>query len=355
MAGTITICLTQRPDAAGGKLHFYRAGTVSTPQNAYYDSGLTLPLANPYTLDEDGNIPFFFLADGSIKITLIDQHGNNLLSQDNIPVIGSSSGGGGGGTVDPTTVWQTGDLKPRYDTGDHDGWVPANGESIGSATSGATGKASSACESLFLLLYADPNLSVFGGRGGLSAADAWAANKNIATPDIRGRVLAGLDDMGNSAAGRLTVTHFGTSAIVLGATGGAESKTLLTANLPAYTPAGTLAVTAAGTVSAITPAGSVGGTIATTIPVYNNTSVAGSTVTNAVALANSGNASAGLMSVTTGGGASTPSLTFTGTQTTPTFTNSGSSGTFTGTAQGGVSTPFDKTQPTLLVTYYIKL
>ncbi len=61
-------------------------------------------------------------------------------------------------------------------------------------------------------------------------------------PDLRGRVIAGKDDMGGSAASRLTSSFFGTSAAALGAVGGGESKTLLTANLPPYTPAGSISV-----------------------------------------------------------------------------------------------------------------
>jgi microcystin-dependent protein len=53
-------------------------------------------------------------------------------------------------------------------------------------------------------------------------------------PDLRGRVLAGKDDMGGSAASRLTSTYFGTSAAALGAVGGGESHTLSTAEIPAH-------------------------------------------------------------------------------------------------------------------------
>lgn len=51
-------------------------------------------------------------------------------------------------------------------------------------------------------------------------------------PDFRGRVLAGKDDMGGSAASRLTSAYFGTSAAALGAVGGGESQTLTLAQLP---------------------------------------------------------------------------------------------------------------------------
>jgi len=56
-------------------------------------------------------------------------------------------------------------------------------------------------------------------------------------PDLRGRVLAGKDDMGGTGAGRLTPSWFGASAATLGATGGSESHTLTTAEIPSHTHA----------------------------------------------------------------------------------------------------------------------
>lgn len=55
-------------------------------------------------------------------------------------------------------------------------------------------------------------------------------------PDLRGRVVAGKDDMGGSAASRLTSSYFGTSAASLGASGGAESLTLTASQLPSSIP-----------------------------------------------------------------------------------------------------------------------
>jgi hypothetical protein len=70
-------------------------------------------------------------------------------------------------------------------------------------------------------------------RGASSAAD-WAANKTITSPDFRGCALAGLDDMGNTAAGRLTAAYFGTAATVLGAVGGGESIAPTVAQMPPH-------------------------------------------------------------------------------------------------------------------------
>jgi microcystin-dependent protein len=53
-------------------------------------------------------------------------------------------------------------------------------------------------------------------------------------PDIRGRVVAGQDDMGGSSANRLTGLSGGVNGDTLGATGGAETHTLVTAEVPSH-------------------------------------------------------------------------------------------------------------------------
>ncbi len=55
-------------------------------------------------------------------------------------------------------------------------------------------------------------------------------------PDCRGRVIAGVDNMGGSAASRLTSTYFGANASNLGAVGGNEKETIANGNLPANIP-----------------------------------------------------------------------------------------------------------------------
>jgi len=314
MAGTISLSMTQQLDQfgnplAGGHLYTIQAGTVSTPQNSYQDSALTLPWPNPIILSASGRLPQFFLADGNIKIRLTDVNGVEILVADGLVVTGASSGGGGGAVVDATTILATGDIKVRYGTGILAGFVRCNARTIGSATSGASERANADTQALFEYLWnTDTNLVVSTGRGASSIAD-WSANKTIALPDWRGRAIAALDDMGNSAAGRLTATYFGTSAIVLGAVGGAESKILVTANLPPYTPAGSVSVTS--TVSNV-----LQGTVL------------------------SSNAAGGANQQFTGGGAS--GIT--------------STGTLTGTAAPGqISTPVAIASPMMLATVYMKL
>lgn len=54
-------------------------------------------------------------------------------------------------------------------------------------------------------------------------------------PDLRGRVPGGKDNMGGSAASRLTTAGSGVDGATLGAAGGAESHTLTAAQIPAHT------------------------------------------------------------------------------------------------------------------------
>jgi microcystin-dependent protein len=316
-AGTIPgISMTQQLDSLGrplngGRLYLIQAGTTSTPQNCYQDSGLTIPWPNPITLDSAGRIPQLFCADGSIKIRLTNAAGVQQLVADNLLVVGPSGGGGGGGTVDPTTILATGDIKYVFGTDTLTGFVRCNGKTIGSATSGGTERANADTSALFSFLWGGgANLTVSGGKGASAAAD-FAANKTIALPDCRGRVIAGLDDIGGSAF-RLTATGLGVAADVLGNAGGSETYTLVTSNLPPYTPS--------GLISGI-----------------GNSS-------ESIFQRNSGS-----ITVSTGGA-----------NTVPSFSNSsvsinGSQYGFTGSAQGGSSAPFSRVQPTILMTPYIKL
>ena len=236
MAGSISLSLSQQfnelgKPLAGGLLYTYAAGTT-TPQDAFKDSNLTLQHTNPIQLDSAGRVPAFYLADGNIKIRLTDAAGVTQIAADNLLVIGPSSGSGSGDTVDATTILTTGDIKSRYGTGAVNGFVRLNGRTIGSATSGASERANSDVQALFEFLWTnDASLSVSTGRG-LSANADWVANKTITLPDGRGRVLAALDDMGSTAAGRLTASYFGASGTTLGAVGGNEKITLVRSDLP---------------------------------------------------------------------------------------------------------------------------
>ncbi len=119
-------------------------------------------------------------------------------------------------------------------------------------------------------------------------------------PDVRGRVLAGKDDMGGSAANRLTSGGSGINGVALNGSGGAETHTLVTANLPPYTPSGIVTGTVPLTYQNILPA--TGGT-------------------------------------TVGTPSGTEPIT----------------ATFAGNAQGGTSTPVITVQPTIVCNYIIRV
>jgi hypothetical protein len=130
-------------------------------------------------------------------------------------------------------IWSTGDAKITLKTTADTGWILCNDGTIGDASSGGTTRANADTSALFTLLWNLPvGLTVSGGRGASASAD-FAAHKNIVVPLVLGRALAG------AGAGS------GLTNRVLASSTGFESyaTTLVTANLPPYTPAGSISVT----------------------------------------------------------------------------------------------------------------
>jgi hypothetical protein len=333
MAGSISLSMSQQfklsgalaIPLSGGKLYTLAAGETNTPQNSYQDYGLTIAHPNPIILDEAGRIPAFYLADGFIKIRLVDSDGLTQIEQDNLLVVGPSSGtgGGGGGGVDATTVFATGDVMWQPVSGSRTGWVRDNGRTIGSSTSGATERANADCEALFSFLwnkYSDTFCPVSTGRGVSASAD-WSANKTIQLLNFQDCVPGGLDDMGNTAAGGFAnVPVVSGDATTAGSILGAKATTLVTANLPPYTPAGLLSGT--GTTGQSAPRGN---------PTFAFT----------------GNNGANQRAWSPAIDGSVPDF--------GPLTVNGNQYTFTGTAQGGTSTPANVVQRTVLGTFYRKL
>lgn len=75
--------------------------------------------------------------------------------------------------------------------------------------------------------------TLFGLLGTTYGAGDGSTTFNI--PDLRGRVIAGQDDMGGASANRLTGQTGGVDGDVLGGSGGAETHTLSIAEMPAHT------------------------------------------------------------------------------------------------------------------------
>lgn len=120
------------------------------------------------------------------------------------------------------------------------GYVLADGRTIGSASSGATNRANADCEALFILLWTVmPTLPIYTFEGvastrGANAAADFAANKRLTMFDARGRLLAGLDNMGGTAAGILTSATMTPNGTTMGATGGTQTHVLTTAQMPSH-------------------------------------------------------------------------------------------------------------------------
>jgi len=244
--GVIPVALTQQVNAngiplAGALLYVYQVGTVATPQNTFQDFGLTLPLPWPLAADSTGRIPMFYLANGQVHVRLTDASGVVIFDYPTMQVVGpSAGGGGGGGAVDPTSVAATGDVKFRPTSETLTGWVKLNAQTIGSAVSGASGRANADTQALFVYLWTNctnAHCPVSTGRGANALAD-FNANKTLTLPDWRGRTTVGLDDMGNVAAGRIAATNVtsggGDGVTTPQATGGEANHALTIAELAAH-------------------------------------------------------------------------------------------------------------------------
>jgi microcystin-dependent protein len=222
---------------AGAWLNFWIAGTT-TPLVAYGDSALTAPLPNVIEADASGRWPAVYLPYTDYRQRVRTPGGTLLFDDDGIanPAPATS---GGGGTVPDSQLFKTGDPKWSFDTGPIPGFVRLNARTIGSAGSGATERANADTEDLYVWLWSrldNTICPVSGGRGATGAAD-FAAGKTMQLPDCRGGAPFGVDDMGNSAAGRLTgVTFTAGDETTPGSSGGTSLVTLTNSQIPRNIP-----------------------------------------------------------------------------------------------------------------------
>lgn len=122
---------------------------------------------------------------------------------------------------------RTGDARLGYGN-IYAGWIAANDMSIGSATSGATGRANKDTWPLFSFLWngvSNANAPVSGGRGVSAIAD-FAANKTLTIPKVLGRAIA---SMGLPSSGGQAITW------ALGQVTGEELHVLTVPELAAHT------------------------------------------------------------------------------------------------------------------------
>lgn len=124
-------------------------------------------------------------------------------------------GGSDGSAVDPTLIASAsapaGSVISFGGTAAPSGWLLCFGQAVSRTT------------------YA----ALFAAIGTTYGAGDGSTTFNL--PDFRGRVPAGKDDMGGTAAGRLTSAGSGVNGASLGAVGGAETHTLTAAQIPPHT------------------------------------------------------------------------------------------------------------------------
>ncbi|MFK5596802.1 hypothetical protein ACFZ8E_07330 [Methylobacterium sp. HMF5984] len=199
-------------DASGRPLlvpraFFYDAGTTK-PLTVFSDAALSVPLTQPVVADGTGRFPRVYLPQVLYREEVLGPYGDLIWNDDGLgeaPVVDTTDPVA---DVDPNALARTGDVKWRLDNSIQPGWVRMNQRTVGGSGSGATELADASARALFIYLWStfgDGIASVIGGRG-TSAADDFAAGKQIAVPTMQGFVAGGLDDMGSSPTNRLQVT-----------------------------------------------------------------------------------------------------------------------------------------------------
>lgn len=228
----------------GAAADFFQANTT-TPIVVYQDEGLTTPVTDPVITDGNGIWPTVFINDVLLYYryrTKTSPIGSVLSDFIKVPAYGPAWWTSAAPpVVDPNALMITGDIVGRPDGVSRPGFCRCNARTIGNAASGATERANADTQALFVFLWnAAATYAVSGGRGASGAAD-YAANKTIALPDLRGRVLAGLDSMGNTSSARLA------AASAANTSGGLAVVALTVAQLPIHDHGGTVAVAGAHT------------------------------------------------------------------------------------------------------------
>ncbi len=331
----------------GGKVDFYIPGTT-TRKTTWQDSGETIPNANPVTLDAAGRA--IILGSGSYRQVVKDKNGNVIWDQVTASPSSGSSGSTGDNNAVGTIIAFSGSVPPNN-------YLFAYGQAISRATYStyftvSTIATTATCVSGSPTLNSIPDTSQIGIGSAVESAclpinttvvsktsSTVTLNNNaivsttvsttffpfgngdgVATfniPDLRGKEIVGRCNMGGANCSVLTSTYFGADPNGYGVNGGSQSTTLVGANLPPYTPSGTITN---GAISSAASGGFIGG---------NNF------ITTAQG---------------TGGGANVPVN-----GNTIIVTSLQAASTFTGTAQGGTSVAFSRIQPSMTLNYIVKV
>ena len=263
---------------SGGKVYYYQPGTL-TFKNVWSDANETTPLTNPVILNAAGrpNGAVAIYGEGTYRQIIKDANDNQIAD------IVTASGGGSGGSSATGDGDLVGTIKPWAGLIAPNQYAFAYGQELSRTTfntlyTAITYSTSVSCTSGSPILtgISDTTQISIGSDVELSCVAAgttvisktaitvtlsvnssitsdvtalffpWGNGNGSTTfnlPDLRGYAIAGRDNMGGVAAGRLTTAYFnpgGTSdPDALGAPGGNQSHTMTLLELVAHTHTGT--------------------------------------------------------------------------------------------------------------------
>jgi hypothetical protein len=345
--------------AVGARVEFFDAGT-NTVRTMYQDGALNTPFdPDDITSDANAQLPNIWGQGNSYKAVIKSSGGVVIDTIDNIPGDVTSGGGGGGGG---STTQVTGDIQPSILSGTRSGFVRANAGTIGSAASGATERANADTQALFVALWSNTLFAVSGGRGASAAAD-WAGNKTITLPDGRLCALIGADGMGGAATNLFSALTFLTgNAATVGSKIGTATVALTASQNAAHTHTGATSTDGSHQHTGVT--GDAGGHSHTGSTSFEGAHSHGVTVDVSgvplFAAAGGGNvAQAGSKSYSTstdGAHGHSIATTFDGSHNHG-FTSdaAGAHGHTFATSSSGTGAAHANVQPSLVVTYFVKL
>jgi microcystin-dependent protein len=315
-----------------GQVYTYYAGT-STPKITWIDPNEITPNTNPIILNVAGQAIIY--GQGTYTETVYDRNGNLMWTALTSP---SGSGGGGAATGDGDLV---GTIKPWAGIAAPNQYAFAYGQTLSRSTYSIlftaitqTQNVNCTMSSNVLSGIADTSQIATGapvevncvspGTTVVSKTSSTVTVSNPSSvnitasatffpfgdgdgvttfnlPDLRGYTIAGRDNMGNTAAARLTSTYFGNSPDAQGGVGGSQSATLTTAQLPTSIGSASSVVTDPGHQHTITPsaaqvvttgATSGGNTVISNASGITHTATATTGITVATTLSNAGGGNA---------------------------------------------------------------